>query len=260
MLRFVFALVYGLVLCCQSHAKPYKGAEVYTHQSYLYGRYEMRMQAARAGAVLSTFFTYKNNSQLKTAFWEEIDIEIFGKGDAKEWQSNIILGTSSSLQHSVENHIANQSLADAYHTYVLEWTPDYLAWFFDGKEVRRLTDKKILSQLTSQQAPRFNLWASESKEWAGAWDDSVLPVYQYINYIEYKSYNIKKKKFEKGWRDDFNSFDSTRWGKANWTFDTNRVDFVAENIAVKNGILILALTRENATGYSGTPPVDGKQK
>jgi len=92
--------------------------------------------------------------------------------------------------------------------------------------------------------------------WVGAWDDAVLPVYQFINYIEYKPYNATTKTFEGGWRDDFNSFDSARWGKANWTFDMNRVDFAPENVVVKNGILVLALTKENATGFSGTPPTD----
>jgi endo-1,3-1,4-beta-glycanase ExoK len=253
--RFIFLLV-CLGMINQAQSKPYKGAEIYTHQSYLYGRYEMRMRAAKAGAVLSTFFTYKNNSQLKDSFWEEIDIEIFGKGDANEWQSNIILGKSSSLQHSVENHKTTESLASAYHIYVLEWTPDYIAWFFDGTEVRRITDKTILSQLTNPQTARFNLWASDSQEWAGTWDGSLLPVYQFVDYFEYKTYNTKSRIFEAGWRDDFDKLDISRWGKANWTFDTNRVDFVPENVLVKNGILVLALTHENATGYSGTTPTD----
>jgi cobalamin biosynthesis Mg chelatase CobN len=36
----------------------------------------------------------------------------------------------------------------------------------------------------------------------------------------------------------------------------NRVDFAPENALVKNGILVLALTKENAMGYAGTPPAD----
>ena len=238
------------------NAKPYKGAEIYSSDSYLYGRYEMRMRVANASGVLSTFFTYKNGSEVGNTFWEEIDIEVFGKNNATEWQSNIILGSSRPTIHTEQVHTAPSSLADAYHTYVIEWTPDYVAWFVDGVEARRITGTSTVTSLTNPQSLRFNIWSSESVPWVGTWDDSVLPVYQFVNYIEYKAYNATTKTFEGGWRDDFNNFDSARWGKANWTFDSNRVDFAPENVVIKDGILVLALTKENATGFSGTPPAD----
>lgn len=238
------------------YAKAYKGAEIYSNQSYLYGRYEMRMQVANASGVLSTFFTYKNGSEVGNTFWEEIDIEIFGKNNATEWQSNIILGSSRPTINTEQHHTASESLANGYHTYVLEWTPDYVAWFLDGVEVRRITGTSTVTSLTNPQSLRFNIWSSESVPWVGAWDDAVLPVYQFVNYIEYKTYNATTKTFEAGWRDDFDNFDSSRWSKANWSFDTNRVDFAPENALVKNGILVLALTKENAMGYTGTPPSD----
>lgn len=237
-------------------AKSYKGAEIFSSDAYLYGRYEIRMRVANASGVLSTFFTYKDGSEIGNTFWEEIDIEVFGKNNATEWQSNVILGSSRPTIHTEQVHTAATSLADAYHTYVVEWTPDYVAWFVDGVEVRRITGTSTVTSLTNKQSLRFNIWSSESAAWVGAWDDSVLPVYQFVNYIDYKAYNTTSKTFEGGWRDDFDTFDTSRWSKANWSFDTNRVDFAPENALVKNGILVLALTKENATGYAGTPPVD----
>lgn len=237
-------------------AKSYKGAEIYSNDSYLYGRYEMRMRVAKASGVLSTFFTYKNGSEIGNTFWEEIDIEIFGKNNATQWQSNIILGSSRPTINTEQTHTAATSLADAYHTYRLEWTPDYVAWFVDDIEVRRITGTSTVTGLTNPQSLRFNIWSSESAAWVGSWDESVLPVYQFINYIDYKAYNATTKTFEGGWRDNFDTFDTGRWNKANWTFDSNRVDFAPENAVVKNGILVLALTRDNATGYTGTPPAD----
>ncbi len=237
-------------------AKTYKGAEIYSFDSVTYGRFELRMRVAKGSGVLSTFFTYKNGSEIGNTFWEEIDIEVFGKNNATEWQSNIILGSSRPTIHSEQLHTAPSSLGDAYHTYVLEWTPDYVAWFVDGVEVRRITGTSTVTSLTNPQSLRFNLWSSESAEWVGAWNDNILPVYQFVNYIDYKAYNPTTKTFEGGWRDDFDSFDTSRWGKANWTFDTNRVDFAPENVVVKDGILVLALTKADATGFNGTPPAD----
>lgn len=249
------AITLGLVAQLVN-AKPYKGAEIYSSDSYLYGRYEIRMRVANASAVLSTFFTYKNGSEVGNTFWEEIDIEVFGKNNATQWQSNIILGSSRPTIHTEQVHTADASLADAYHTYVIEWTPDYVAWFLDGVEVRRITGTSTVTSLTNPQSLRFNIWSSESVPWVGEWDDSVLPVYQFVNYIDYKTYNTTTKTFEGGWRDDFGSFDDDRWDKANWSFDSNRVDFAPENVVIKDGILVLALTTENATGFSGTPPAD----
>ncbi len=239
-----------------SHAKVYKGAEIYSNQSYLYGRYEMRMRVAKASGTLSTFFTYKNGSEIGNTFWEEIDIEIFGKNNATEWQSNIILGTQRPTIKTEVTHTAATSLADAYHTYALEWTPDYVAWYLDGAEVRRINGTSTVTSLVNPQSLRFNLWSSTAESWVGPFDDGQLPVYQFVSYLDYKSYNANTKTFEGGWRDEFTTFDSARWGKADWSFDENRVDFVPENVVVKDGVLVLALTRENATGFSGTVPVD----
>lgn len=253
-LLWALAIASASLLSSLASAKQYKGAEIYSNDSYLYGRYEMRMQSAKASGVLSTFFTYKGGSEMAGAFWEEIDIEIFGKNNGTQWQSNIIYGTVPT--HTEETHTESTSLAEGYHTYVVEWTPEYVAWFVDGVEKRRITGTSTVTSLANPQSLRFNIWSSESVPWVGAWDDAVLPVYQFVNYIDYKAYNATTRTFEGGWRDDFDTFNASRWSKANWSFDTNRVDFAPENALVKNGILVLALTKENATGFSGTPPAD----
>jgi endo-1,3-1,4-beta-glycanase ExoK len=97
----------------------------------------MRMRMARGSGILSTFFTYKNGSEGAGTFWEEIDIEVFGKDDATTWQSNIITGLGTRVTTEAE-HTHPTSLADGYHTYALVWTPDYIAWEVDGNEIRRV--------------------------------------------------------------------------------------------------------------------------
>ncbi|XXY50749.1 family 16 glycosylhydrolase [Sorangium sp. So ce269] len=244
----------SLVLAVSSTAvaKPYKGAEVYTPQQYLHGRIEVRMRMARGSGILSTFFTYKDGSELSGAFWEEIDIEVFGKDNARSWQSNIITGMGTRVT-SEQVHTADVSLADGYHTYGLEWTPDYVAWTFDGREVRRTTGAQV-GTLRNPQGLRMNLWSSDVVEWVGAFDDSVLPQHQFVNWIKYYRYNNGG--FELAWEDGFDSLDGARWSKADWTFDGNRVDFDPQNVTVKDGTLVLSLTREGQTGFTGDVPRD----
>ncbi|MCE3252249.1 MAG: benzene 1,2-dioxygenase [Cellvibrio sp.] len=235
-------------------AKPYKGAEIYSADATKYGRYVMRMRMAEGSGILSTFFTYKNGSEVAGTVWEEIDIEVLGKNEAYQIQSNIIVGAPRQSTEGL--HTAAQSLADGYHTYVLEWTPDYVAWFLDGQEIRRINGGNFVTSLINPQSMRFNIWASTSEPWVGAFNPAILPVYQFVNYMEYYAWNPATRSFTLSWRDDFNSFDSNRWGKADWTFDGNYVDFDPANVVIQNGTLILALTTENATGFSGTVPVD----
>ncbi|WP_286843623.1 family 16 glycosylhydrolase, partial [Idiomarina sp. UBA4206] len=129
----------GFTATSPATAKPYKAAEIYSKQTYKYGRYEIRMRVAKGSGVLSTFFTYKNGSEQPGTFWEEIDIEIFGKNNATQWQSNVIIGTNRPTTKTEGVHTTPFSMGDGYHTYVLEWTPNYIAWYVDGTQTRRIT-------------------------------------------------------------------------------------------------------------------------
>lgn len=248
----VVAAIIATFACAErAEAKPYKGAEVFTPAQHRYGRIEVRMRMARGSGVLSTFFTYKLGSEAAGAAWEEIDVEAFGKSNATSWQSNILVGNPRMGSEQVHN--AGASLADGYHTYTIEWTPTYVAWLVDGVEVRRTTGGQV-SQLTSMHSFRFNLWASDVASWVGAFDSSALPTYQYVNWIRYHRY--ENGAFVLDWTDDFNSLDTARWSKANWTFDGNLVDFEPNNVVVRDGTLILCLTAEGQTGCSGAVPAD----
>jgi endo-1,3-1,4-beta-glycanase ExoK len=168
-----------------AQAKAYKGAEVYSNNTVLYGRMEMRMRMIRGSALISAFFTYKNGSEVSGALWEELDVEALGKNDAKAWQSNLITGNPRVTSEQV--HTSATSLADDYHTYMIEWTPEYVSWSFDGAEVRR-TEGGQASEVTNPHSLRFNVWSSESTGWAGDLDESALPAYQFVNWIRYYRY------------------------------------------------------------------------
>ena len=250
--KFVVLAVLLIAQTGTAEAKAYKGAEVYSRESALYGRMEMRMRMIRGSGLVSTFFTYKNGSEVSGATWEELDIEILGKDDAKTWQSNIITGNPRVTSEQV--HTSPTSLADGYHTYTLEWTPDYVSWSVDGTVVRK-TEGGQTSSLINAQSLRFNAWSSDATGWVGAFDEAALPAYQFVNWIKY--YRYDNGQFTLDWTDDFEAFDFDRWAKGNWTFDGNRVDFDPANAVVKDGTLILAITTEAETGFSGTVPKDG---
>ncbi len=240
-------------------AKNYNGAELYSSESVKYGRFDVRMKTIAGSGTVSSFFTYYNESYVGSPEpWREIDIEVLGKSTSI-WQSNIITGNAASKVTSEGIHNF-PNLNQEYHTYSVEWTPDYIAWFFDGQEIRRTTGQQVTDCQTKNMSYRFNLWISDVPEWVGAFNESILPVYQYINWMTYSEYTPGRgpngSNFTQKWRDDFDSFNSSRWGKGDWTFDGNLVDFAPENIVIRDGYCILCLTKNSQKGFNGSIPKD----
>ncbi len=265
-------------------AKDYSGAELYTNETWMYGKFEARMQMAAGSGTVSSMFLYHNDSYLGgNEPWVEVDIEILGKNPSS-FQSNIITGYGpgdgqpnrkiTSEKHHAINPASNQS----FHTYGMEWTPDYVAWTLDGQVVRKTVkgqengckaenggqQQSYCSQVQDlgkkPQGLRFNLWSHEDAGWVGAWNDNILPVYQFINWV--KVYEYKPGQGDNGsdfklqWTDDFKTFDANRWSKGDWTFDGNRVDISPNNIYAKDGMVIIALTKKGQESFNGQVPQD----
>ncbi|MBI2429944.1 MAG: family 16 glycosylhydrolase, partial [Ignavibacteriales bacterium] len=232
-------------------AKIYKGAEYRTKQAFTYGRFEVRMKSAQREGMLSSFFTYHEITS--TADWNEIDIEIMGRY-ADDIQFNPI--TPGQINH-VSHYRSSFNPGLDFHTYAFEWTPTYVAWFVDGSEVHRQTGAHI-EALNLSQKIMMNVWNPTYPNWAGQWNENVLPAFAYYDWVSYAAYTPDSGKtgtdsnFTLLWKDEFDSWDQTRWEKATHTFGGNGCDFVRENAVFKDGKLILCLTKETALGYTDT--------
>ena len=247
-------------------AKDFSGAELYTLEEVKYGKFEARMKMAAASGTVSSMFLYQNGSEQASAErWVEVDIEVLGKSP-NSFQSNIITGKAGAQITSEKHHSVNPAADQGFHTYGLEWTPDYVRWTLDGQEVRKTSkgeNKNQVENLIGTQGLRFNLWSSESADWVGQFDESKLPLFQFINWVKVYKYTPGQGEggsdFTLDWTDNFDSFDSGRWGKGDWTFDGNRVDLTKQNIYTKDGMLILALTRKGQESFNGQVPKDDEE-
>ncbi|KAA5821845.1 family 16 glycosylhydrolase [Algibacter amylolyticus] len=240
---FIFLLVFTSLYA----QKPYKGAEVYSKGKVLYGKFQMRMKMIKGSGMLSTFYTIEHYPGGSDPYWAEIDIEVLGRNNAEIMSTNLFINNSNGdLSYSEQQIPLNYSLADDFHIFTIEWTPNFIAWFIDGVEQRRQTGAYV-DHMNRAQGYRFNAWISSSPAWVGAIDEDAMPAYQYVDWLEYYSYNGSTQDFTKQWRDDFNSFDASRWAKAEWTFNGNEVDFVKENAYIEDGNLVLAITNPNAS-------------
>jgi beta-glucanase (GH16 family) len=223
--------------------KTSRSGELRTKESFLYGRFETRAQLLAVSGVISSFFTFHDNLEK----WNELDIEMVGKQLDKIQFNAITLGQAMHEQ-SVD---INFNPYDDYHVYAIDWTPEYVAWLIDGKEVYRQTGKHV-KELRYPQKIMMNLWQSSNSSWAGNFDIKSLPLYAMYDYVAYYEYTPnKKQKFSLSWKDHFENWDRKRWSKATHTWDGNNTIFIPQNVVFKDSNLILCLTKKDNPGYNG---------
>ena len=103
----------------------------------------------------------------------------------------------------------------------------------------------------------MNIWQPIWENWVGEFDESILPVYAYYDWIKYYAFTPGSgsagsyNNFTFQWSDDFDYFNSQIWQKATHTWSANNAQFVQQNAVVQDGFLILCLTDNLSYGYSG---------
>ncbi len=168
----------GLSTIISARAMGMASAELYATQSYTYGRFEARIQHAPGDGVVSSFFLWKDGSEVAGAYWNELDFEKVGADCSMT--TNARYGTAAS-NHSKTNAMPGNSCAE-YHTYGIDWTPSYIAWSVDGSEFRRDTGDTATAFSENASAGmtiHFNIWPGNSS-FGGNIDNTTLPVREYI--------------------------------------------------------------------------------
>jgi len=246
------AWIVPALLAFAAPARAVTSAEFYQTQAAVYGRYEARIRFAAGDGVVSSFFLWKSGSDAAGAFWNELDFEKVG-ADCHV-QTNAIFGAPSA------NHTQTNAVADAcggYHTYAFEWTPTYISWLVDGAEVRRdtgATATAFAQNATGGMQMHFNIWPGDAS-FGGNFSPSILPVHQYMSWVQYSSF--ENGAFTRKWREEFDSASAPAgWATGNWGSPKNLSTHSPANVSFVNGISILSLTNDNATGFMGTPPSD----
>ncbi len=240
-------------LFATANAQAVSSAELYTSASYQYGRFEARVQFAPGDGVVGAYFLWKDGSEQSGTFWNELDFEKVGA--ACELQSNAFYGDPEMVH--VNKHADAGDLCGGFHTYVYEWTPDYIAWFLDGVEIRRETGEAVAAYADNTPNGmqfRFNIWPGDST-FGGTFDPATLPIHQYVNWVQYSSYVDGA--FQLEWREEFDGTTlPTGWLTGSWGSPKNLSTHSAANVNVVDGYAVLSLTADDATGSVGAAPFD----
>lgn len=242
------------VLTWGASAKAVTSAELYTGESYQYGRFAARMQFAPGSGVVSSFFLWKDGSEVDGVFWNELDIE---KLEAEcRVETNTIFGDPEGIDP--ERAMLGLDLCSTFHVYAYEWTPEYISWTVDGVEVRREEGETALAfseNATEGMQLRFNVWPGDSS-FGGDFDPSILPVYEYIDWVEYSSY--VNGAFQPAWREDFSAATlPSGWQTGSWGSPKGLSTHASTNVGTIDGYAVLSLTSDEVTGIQGATPAAG---
>jgi endo-1,3-1,4-beta-glycanase ExoK len=161
--------------------RQYSGAELQLRKDvgpFTYGRYEVRMRAAKGGAVISSFFGYESPPP-----WQEIDIEFLGD-HPNAVQANVYNSPGANPTPIPPFPILTTLPFDAtadFHTYAFEWDPTEIRWYADTILIARTAN---VSQVPTRAIrPMLNLWLSTDAAWAGPIDASALPVHSEYQWV-----------------------------------------------------------------------------
>jgi len=133
-MKFIAAVI---AIVSVAEAARYKSGAVTGFEKFTYGKFVARMKAPNKKGTVSSFFTYWNGPNFYPGGWNELDVEIVPSVEANPFSMNIIYGDGKNKR---ESHDYSQGFdpKEDWHIYEMAWTPDYVSWTVDQKEVRRV--------------------------------------------------------------------------------------------------------------------------
>lgn len=176
--------------------KAYTGGEVQTRDFFHYGIYEVRMQASGENGVNSNFFTYTGEVDGNPK--NEIDFEFLGKDPTKVWTSYHSpvangFGKNGPVGQRGEWVDLGFDSSKGMHTYRIEWLPDAIRWYADGKLLREVVPPKGMTgkDIGIPEHPGkmyMNIWAG-TPEWLNRTDGDFKETTAVYDSIKYWSWD-----------------------------------------------------------------------
>lgn len=181
---------------CWYGSCQYTSARLLTNGTFsqAYGRFEARIKIPRGQGLWPAFWML--GSDIATNPWPnsgEIDImenvgnqpsTVYGTLHGPGYSGGNGLGGSTSLPNG-------QALADAFHTYTVDWAPDSITWYLDGVAYSRKTPADAGSNRWVFDHPFFMIMnVAVGGNWPGSPDASTtLPQTMTIDYVRVQAWD-----------------------------------------------------------------------
>ena len=182
--------------------RNYSAASICSQNQYLFGKFEATIKASSVPGVITGFFLHRNSPR------QEIDIEISGNRPDR-LLVNIFFNPGDINANFDYGYRGTPIYIDlgfdaskASHHYTIEWSPNEVRWFVDGK----LVHKRVVWNPTPiphlPMSLHANNWVTRSTQLAGRINNRNLPTVSVVENIvidanvvitNHEAKNIKKK-------------------------------------------------------------------
>ncbi|MGI8786046.1 MAG: family 16 glycosylhydrolase [Acidobacteriota bacterium] len=155
--------------------RQYSSAALSSRASFLYGRFEAVLRPSRVPGVVTGLFLHRDSPR------QEIDVEFVGKR-SRQMLTNVYYNPGGDGARFDYGYRGTPILVDLgfdatedFHSYAIEWSPNQLRWYVDGRLVHRRAnwDPTPIPHLPMRF--HLNLWPSRSRELAGRIRERSLP-------------------------------------------------------------------------------------
>lgn len=168
--------------------KPFRGVELRSRETFMYGRLEVSARFAAGSAVVSSIVTLY--TPWPPPDWNELDIEFLGK-NTREIQFNHMVNVppadpeTGHLEFPALVALGFNPAAD-FHTYAVEWVPGEARFYADGMLYHTATQE--MQRMVLPQNILLTIWASAAENWAGSIDETTAPTHAEYDWLKLYAY------------------------------------------------------------------------
>lgn len=164
--------------------KPYAAAELRTRALFLYGRFRARARLAPGTGIITAFWGFYDHYAIDGSPQIDNQIVIEGANVPQHLLRYFVVTPEQPVEPDTHTLDFDPSLG--VHELGFDWTPFEVRFYLDGV-VQSTVSAEASAGL--QQYQRLVLSAYPSRAgWAGAFDDSVLPVAASFDWVEISQY------------------------------------------------------------------------
>jgi len=168
----------------------WRSGEVMTWETYKYGKFIAKIKGDDKKGTCTSFFTFwKGDSTEDWSYygWSELDVELVPSDNDGTFSTNIIWSNMSQNHDTLDLSIADPQ--DDWHTYEMQWTPDYVKWLYDGEIVRSVENDASVEWLHDrEQHLMMNFWIPAWENWNRDFDPVEFPWYARYDFVEVWDY------------------------------------------------------------------------
>ncbi|MBU8861109.1 MULTISPECIES: family 16 glycosylhydrolase [unclassified Micromonospora] len=181
---------------CWYGSCQYTSARLLTNGTFAqaYGRFEARIKVPRGQGLWPAFWMLGND--IGTNPWPgsgEIDImENVGYAPSTVWGTLHGPGYSGGNSVGASTSLPNgQALADAFHTFTVDWAPDSITWYLDGVAYSRKTPADLGGNRWVFDHPFFMIMnVAVGGNWPGSPDgNTTFPQTMTIDYVRVQAWD-----------------------------------------------------------------------